>query len=223
MFLDGPGAKARDAVHVIFAGEKVRTNSPRPSPDLEITGDPERLPDPAPGSLVFKAHVVPRQGSDPRAGLHRGRPDRRLAGPIPAQLGGACNTCSRHARGVSLAFSRGAEIKGTFYLSEWMIRLYVVQRFHPRRTAAWLGLDVIEGGHSSTEVELAKRPRSSWNIRSRLPGGCSASSRQSRSETRREASPERRRAGSRPWTGASVALPRRSVQLLVSVADAMLA
>src|SRR5499427_5388292 len=25
MFLDGPGAKARDAVHVIFAGEKVRS------------------------------------------------------------------------------------------------------------------------------------------------------------------------------------------------------
>ena len=24
MFLDGPGAKARDAVHVVFAGEKVR-------------------------------------------------------------------------------------------------------------------------------------------------------------------------------------------------------
>ena len=25
MFLDGPNAKARDAVHVIFAGEKVRS------------------------------------------------------------------------------------------------------------------------------------------------------------------------------------------------------
>ncbi len=27
MFLDGPGAKARDAVHVVFAGEKVRPDS----------------------------------------------------------------------------------------------------------------------------------------------------------------------------------------------------
>src|SRR5437879_1157274 len=34
MFLDGPGAKARDAVHVIFAGEKVRPEDPVPSPDV---------------------------------------------------------------------------------------------------------------------------------------------------------------------------------------------
>lgn len=34
MFLDGPGAKARDAVHVIFAGEKVRPEDAVPTPDL---------------------------------------------------------------------------------------------------------------------------------------------------------------------------------------------
>ncbi len=34
MFLDGPGAKARDAVHVIFAGEKVRPEDPVPAPDV---------------------------------------------------------------------------------------------------------------------------------------------------------------------------------------------
>lgn len=34
MFLDGPGAKARDAVHVIFAGEKVRPEDPAPAPDV---------------------------------------------------------------------------------------------------------------------------------------------------------------------------------------------
>ena len=33
MFLDGPGAKARDAVHVIFAGEKVRPDDPVAAPD----------------------------------------------------------------------------------------------------------------------------------------------------------------------------------------------
>ena len=33
MFLDGPGAKARDAVHVIFAGEKVRPEYAAPVPD----------------------------------------------------------------------------------------------------------------------------------------------------------------------------------------------
>jgi hypothetical protein len=34
MFLDGPGAKARDAVHILFAGEKVRPDSPAPSPEV---------------------------------------------------------------------------------------------------------------------------------------------------------------------------------------------
>jgi hypothetical protein len=34
MFLDGPGAKARDAVHVIFANEKVRPEDLCPSPDV---------------------------------------------------------------------------------------------------------------------------------------------------------------------------------------------
>jgi len=34
MFLDGPGAKARDAVHVLFAGEKVRPDDPVPAPDV---------------------------------------------------------------------------------------------------------------------------------------------------------------------------------------------
>jgi hypothetical protein len=34
MFLDGPDAKARDAVHVVFAGEKVTADSLAPSPDV---------------------------------------------------------------------------------------------------------------------------------------------------------------------------------------------
>jgi hypothetical protein len=34
MFLDGPGAKARDAVHVIFSGEKVRPEYHAPVPDV---------------------------------------------------------------------------------------------------------------------------------------------------------------------------------------------
>lgn len=33
VFLDGPNAKARDAVHVIFAGEKVRSHEALPNPD----------------------------------------------------------------------------------------------------------------------------------------------------------------------------------------------
>jgi hypothetical protein len=35
MFLDGPNAGARDAVHVIFAGEKVREEYPEPVPNVE--------------------------------------------------------------------------------------------------------------------------------------------------------------------------------------------
>lgn len=35
MFLDGPGAKARDAVHVVFAGEKVRREYAFPAPNVE--------------------------------------------------------------------------------------------------------------------------------------------------------------------------------------------
>lgn len=34
MFLDGPEAKARDAVHVVFAGEKVRSDYLLPVPDV---------------------------------------------------------------------------------------------------------------------------------------------------------------------------------------------
>ncbi|MFL5242008.1 MAG: hypothetical protein ACJ8FY_07860 [Gemmataceae bacterium] len=34
MFLDGPDAKARDAVHVVFAGEKVRKEYLWPAPDV---------------------------------------------------------------------------------------------------------------------------------------------------------------------------------------------
>lgn len=34
MFLDGAGAKARDAVHVVFAQEKVRDTDPLPAPDV---------------------------------------------------------------------------------------------------------------------------------------------------------------------------------------------
>ena len=34
MFLDGPQAKARDAVHILFAGEKVRPDEPTANPDV---------------------------------------------------------------------------------------------------------------------------------------------------------------------------------------------
>lgn len=42
MFLDGPGAKARDAVHVIFAREKVRPDDVVPAPDVTEAEDIKR-------------------------------------------------------------------------------------------------------------------------------------------------------------------------------------
>ncbi len=41
MFLDGPDAKAHDAVHVLFAGEKVRAEDPILSPDVSETEEAE--------------------------------------------------------------------------------------------------------------------------------------------------------------------------------------
>ncbi len=41
MFLEAPSAKARDAVHVLFAGEKVRPEDPIPAPDVSETEDVE--------------------------------------------------------------------------------------------------------------------------------------------------------------------------------------
>jgi hypothetical protein len=34
MFLDGPSASVRDAVHIVFAAEKVKPDYPAPAPDV---------------------------------------------------------------------------------------------------------------------------------------------------------------------------------------------
>ena len=47
MFLDGPDAKARDAVHVVFAGKKVKEEYPVPVPlidNYELMEDSRTLP-----------------------------------------------------------------------------------------------------------------------------------------------------------------------------------
>ncbi len=41
MFLDGPGAKARDAVHIVFAAEKVRPDYATPAPDVSESEETE--------------------------------------------------------------------------------------------------------------------------------------------------------------------------------------
>lgn len=52
-FLDGPDAKARDAVHVVFADEKVRPESPLPSPDVDES-------EPTPGFRVIRLDALVR-------------------------------------------------------------------------------------------------------------------------------------------------------------------
>src|SRR5689334_16541139 len=42
-FLDGPEASARDAVHVIFAGEKVRPHEALPNPEVTESEDADRF------------------------------------------------------------------------------------------------------------------------------------------------------------------------------------
>lgn len=43
LFLDGAEAKARDAVHVVFAGEKVRAHEPLPNPDVTESEPADRF------------------------------------------------------------------------------------------------------------------------------------------------------------------------------------
>ncbi len=50
MFLDGPGAKARDGVRLIFAKEKVNEDALEPSPDVVDV-------DAQPGSPGFRLNV----------------------------------------------------------------------------------------------------------------------------------------------------------------------
>ena len=43
MFLDGPGAKLRDSVHVVFANEKVRPHEPLANPDVNEAEETDRF------------------------------------------------------------------------------------------------------------------------------------------------------------------------------------
>lgn len=43
LFIDGPNAPARDAVHLVFAGEFVRENEPEPNPDVSQSEQAEHF------------------------------------------------------------------------------------------------------------------------------------------------------------------------------------
>ncbi len=53
MFLDGPGAKDRDAVHIVFAGEKARQDDDLPAPDVTES-------EPTPGFSVLSLEALVR-------------------------------------------------------------------------------------------------------------------------------------------------------------------
>ncbi len=43
LFLDGPDASARDAIHIVFAAEKVRTDSIAAAPDIDESEDADQF------------------------------------------------------------------------------------------------------------------------------------------------------------------------------------
>ena len=40
MFRDGPEGKPSEAIHLVFAGEKIRPENPLPAPEIQTVGDP---------------------------------------------------------------------------------------------------------------------------------------------------------------------------------------
>jgi hypothetical protein len=52
LFLDGPDGSVRSAIHVVFAGEKVRADEPLPSPDVTDSEPGPEFPVPTLAALV---------------------------------------------------------------------------------------------------------------------------------------------------------------------------
>lgn len=77
MFLDGPEARARDAVHIVFAGEKVRPEYDLPVPDVVEAEEAPRVSSlEARAAGDDEADLVPTEGPgsparSPRRGPHR--------------------------------------------------------------------------------------------------------------------------------------------------------
>lgn len=102
MFLDGPGASGRDAVHVVFAGEKVRPDDALPAPDVDDseaagafrgpTLEALRTADPEPCA----AHdgLSQRRG---KIGSLGGPPNGRRCGPRGLARGNRCGSAGRSA------------------------------------------------------------------------------------------------------------------------------
>ena len=87
LFLDGSSARPRDAVHIVFAGEKVRPEELLPNPDVTESvpvGSVSRAR--SRSSCSDQANRVSRQGSDTPARLDRRGADRwELVPAIPGR------------------------------------------------------------------------------------------------------------------------------------------
>ena len=99
LFLDGPGARPRDAVHIIFAGEMMRAEELLPNPDVteSLPSDQFRVLD-LEALVRIKSDGLSRPGPDPSARLAGCGADRRkLVRPIPRSASCATPGTDQHA------------------------------------------------------------------------------------------------------------------------------
>ncbi len=97
MFLDGPNGRPRDAVHLLFAGEKVQQAYSAPAPDSRSNRRARVAQAVGPRTARRdEAHVVPRQRSHPSARHDRSRHRRSTPGSPACRPNSPrdCKNCS---------------------------------------------------------------------------------------------------------------------------------
>jgi hypothetical protein len=89
LFLDGPEASAREAIHIVFAGERVLPDSPAPAPDVAESepGDQFRLISLEALIRMKLTAFRDRDRTHLRDLIEVGLIDQTLEGRLPAELG----------------------------------------------------------------------------------------------------------------------------------------
>lgn len=90
LFLDGPEASAREAIHVVFAREKVRSDCPEPSPDVTESEEGDHFHLVSLGALVRMKLTAFRDKDRThlRDMIDVGLLDETWPARLPAELGG---------------------------------------------------------------------------------------------------------------------------------------
>lgn len=109
MFLDGPDAKARDALYIIFAGDKVRPEYEAPAPDVsesvKVGDSPFHVV--AGGPRADETDVFPKEGSSPPSRHARSWADPSgMHATSRAHIGTSPPATARYARGLNRAHRR---------------------------------------------------------------------------------------------------------------------